>query len=723
MYVQTSKKSVQKPPARSVLNIEEFKGVDLYNSPSNVDDSRSPDAPNMVRDVPGKVRKRMGYEKIDQYPGRINGVYRLVLENETVTIVHAANKLYRNHEVIYEGVADIRGKAWQFDKRLYLLDGKRYLCYGEFAEDDEDETSDKVWKVRPVDEFAYVPTIIISRDPDGGGTTLDPINLLSSKWTESFYGKASVTKYQLTSGNLDSTPVTAQVLQKDGSWKDLKEGDGLTVNRVTGEVTFTTAPGASPITGSDNVKITASKARGKFEEETVYLTGVASQTEYTLNVTAIDSDPATAETLQSDGSWKKMEENNGFTLDRAAKKITFTTAPGVSPNASIPQNIRVNLKTLTEGYADRINKCSISTLYGVSGASDRLFVSGNPSYRNLDWYSQMNDPTFFGDLWYSTLGNETSGVMGYSVINGWLAAHKDEGEDGRNVILRNGTLVDNKATFPIVGALQGSGVLGKYSFGYLSSEPLFLTELGIYSITPADVTGERYSQSRSFYLNKALIEEPNQDEATAFTYKDLYLLAFPNGHAYVLDGLQKTYERYAPYSTYQYEGYYWENVPARIFWEQDTDLYFGTENGIVYRFYSDPEAQQSYNDDGEAIHAHWDLPDIDGKLFYKNKTFRHIAVRLASAVATGVKIWVQKKGIWSLLFDAGARARYFDFTYIDFGKFSFSSDTTPKTIGSKIKVKKVDKARYRLENNELNEPFGIYNVALEYNESGNYKGG
>ena len=56
-----------------MLNIEEFKGVDLYNSPSNVDDSRSPDAPNMVRDVPGKVRKRMGYEKIDQYPGRING--------------------------------------------------------------------------------------------------------------------------------------------------------------------------------------------------------------------------------------------------------------------------------------------------------------------------------------------------------------------------------------------------------------------------------------------------------------------------------------------------------------------------------------------------------------------------------------------------------------------------------------------------------------------------
>lgn len=718
---------MQRPPAKSVLNIEEFKGVDLYNSPANVDDSRSPDAPNMVRDVPGKVRKRMGYEFIKKMQGRINGVYHLKLEEETRTIIHAANKLYYNDEMIYEGMADKRSRAWQFQKRLYILDGKQYICYGEFEEETEEtstgEAKPKVWKVKPVEEIAYVPTIIISRDPDGAGTTLDPLNLLSSKWTESFYGKASVTTYQLTADNLDSTPVKAEILQKDGTWKEIKEGDGLTVNRVTGLVTFSTAPGVSPITGNDNVKITASKARGKFEEKTIYLTGVADQTEYLLDVRAIDSDPAKAATLQADGTWKEIQENSGFTLNRAEKKITFTSAPGVSPDPEKPENIRITLHLLTESYADRINRCDISTLYGVSGAADRIFASGNPSYPNQDWYSQLNDPTFFGDLWYSVLGSESSGVMGYSIINGWLAAHKDDGEDGRNVILRNGTLIDEKASFPIVGTLQGAGVRGKYSFGYLSSEPLFLTPLGVYAITPADVTGERYAQSRSFYLNKALIEEPNQEEATAFTYKDLYLLAFPNGHVYVLDGLQKTYERYAPYSTYQYEGYYWENVPARIFWEQDTDLYFGTETGEIYRFYNDPEAQQSYNDNGKAIYAHWDLADVDGKLFYKNKTFRYIAVRLASAVATGVKIWVQKKGIWSLLFDAGARARYFDFTYIDFGKFSFSSDTTPKTIGSKIKVKKVDKARYRLENNELNEPFGIYNVALEYSESGNYKGG
>lgn len=41
--------------------MEYFRGIDLLNSPSNVDESRSPAAPNMVRDQVGKVRKRMGY--------------------------------------------------------------------------------------------------------------------------------------------------------------------------------------------------------------------------------------------------------------------------------------------------------------------------------------------------------------------------------------------------------------------------------------------------------------------------------------------------------------------------------------------------------------------------------------------------------------------------------------------------------------------------------------
>ena len=68
-----------------------------------------------------------------------------------------------------------------------------------------------------------------------------------------------------------------------------------------------------------------------------------------------------------------------------------------------------------------------------------------------------------------------------------------------------------------------------------------------------------------------------------------------------------------------------------------------------------------------------------------------------------------------------SKARYFAFGKLTFSKFTFSTDTTPKTIAQKIKVKKVDKTRFRLENREENEPFGIYEISIEFTESGKYK--
>ena len=65
--------SVPSPPSVSVYQFENFKGIDLHNSPSNVAENRSAEAPNMIRDVPGKIRKRMGYEKISKFQNQING--------------------------------------------------------------------------------------------------------------------------------------------------------------------------------------------------------------------------------------------------------------------------------------------------------------------------------------------------------------------------------------------------------------------------------------------------------------------------------------------------------------------------------------------------------------------------------------------------------------------------------------------------------------------------
>ena len=80
----------------------------------------------------------------------------------------------------------------------------------------------------------------------------------------------------------------------------------------------------------------------------------------------------------------------------------------------------------------------------MNGATDRLFLSGSPQLINYDWYSGLNDPTYWGDQAYSVLGQSDSAIVGYSIVNARLAAHKDSTDSDRNVIVREGTLVDNK---------------------------------------------------------------------------------------------------------------------------------------------------------------------------------------------------------------------------------------------------------------------------------------
>lgn len=615
-----TKFSIPSSPSRSVLTISTFLGADFTNSPAAVSENQSPNCKNMIRDVPGKVRKCMGYKKIAEYDGSVNG-YHLIRWDEH-GLVHAGTKMYHNGEVKYSDANNARSRSWQFDDKVYIVDGKKLLVW---------DGSD----VKPASETAKIPTVTIAKSPNGGGTSYEDLNLIQSGFTELFTGTESDTAYHMTFGGLDETAVKAYILDSTGSWVEKVENTDFTVDRTNGIINFTTAPGKSPVTGEDNVKITAYRT--------------------------------------------------------------------------------------VSGYADRINKCCIGTQYGLKGAMDRLFLSGNPDYINQDWFSDQNDPTYFADTYYSSLGTSKSAIMGYSVINNYLATHKDEMETDQFIVLREGVLADNKPVFRSVNTLQGAGAIAKDTFAYLSSEPLFLTRSGVYAITAQDITGEKYGQNRSFYLNGKLLKESDLEKSFAFVYKDMYWLCV-NGVAYILDGLQPMQtDKSMPYSTRQYAGFYRTNLPANCMWEKDGNLYFGSTDGRVCEFYSDSDALVSYNDDGEKIEAIWETPDLDGKLFYKNKTFRYLAVRLKSAIATTLEMYAQKRGLWSFIKKDNYTARYLSFGSVVFSKFTFSSDQTQKIIPTKLRVKKVDKARFRFVNAELNEPFGLFDIALEYVENGNHK--
>ena len=464
-----------------------------------------------------------------------------------------------------------------------------------------------------------------------------------------------------------------------------------------------------------------------FEEQFI---GDGNATAYQLSFENLDSTPVRVWVKdQNDGGWVELAEGTDFSVMYGQGIVNFTTAPWDATTQG-EDNVRIRAFRTVSRYEDSINKCSFGTLFGVGGTSDRLFLSGNPDTPSYDYYSEQYDPTYFPDLNYAALGVSSSAIKGYARVNNYLATFKDENEPSQSVFIREGDLVANSQTnlsepsFKLINTLQGNGAISPYTFGYLQTEPLFLTKSGIYAITSQDITGEKYGQSRSFYLNGSLLKEVNLETACSVVYNDQYILAL-NSHLYVLDGLQPVRtDPQEPYATRQYVGFYCTNVPANVMWTYQDALWFGTTNGKVCKFYTDMEDLESYNDDGEAIYSCWETPDLDGKLFYKNKTFRYFAIRMMKALRTSVKMYYQKQGNWAPdpIKEDTSSGIVFDFNNIDFTLFSFRTDRSEKVVHTKVRVKKVDKARFKVENGKLNEPFGLFDLALEYIESGNYKG-
>lgn len=456
-------------------------------------------------------------------------------------------------------------------------------------------------------------------------------------------------------------------------------------------------------------------------------------TSFMLSFGNLDATPVKMWVLNSNGGWDEKIEGTDFTVNRGIGEILMINS--ITPPGFVGEDyVKIQAYRTVPGYKERITQCTNGTLFGVGGAEDRLFLTGNPDYPNWDFYSEQYDPTYFPDTGYSALGSEQSAIVGYALVNNYLAAFKDGFDESQSVFIREGDLVVtqkqynsqtyevSEPAFKLINTLQGNGVVAPYAFGYLTTEPLFLTKSGIYAITAQDITGEKYSQNRSFYLNGALTKENNLEDAVATTFNDMYVLAI-NNQLYILDGLQATRtDRSEPYATRQYVGFHCKDVPAICLWTDNDALWFGTGDGKVCFFKTDIEDPETFNDDGKEIYCCWETPDLDGQLFYKNKTFRYFAIRMMKALRTSVALWSEKLGAWTFIKEDRTAGLTFDFENVDFEAFSFSTDRSEKVVHTKVRVKKVDKARFRVENGRLNEPFGLIDLALEYIESGNYKG-
>ena len=242
-----------KTPKTRVYN--NFAGVDFTSDSTMVQLNRSPNCVNMYKNYNSSlgqaIESRPGFINLLKLGGKIYGIHFVKTETLKV-LVHSGTKLllwdnYPSPEeesemaVLFSNMEEIKSRSFVYNNKLYINDGKNYI----FFENN---------KIENVENVASIPTTTIARNPSGGGTLYQPVNLLQSKRKNSFLANGTDKNYTLDTNGLDSTEVEVTI---NGTKK--KEGTDFIVNRTTGVVTFVSAPAAPTTKGQDNVIITFSK--------------------------------------------------------------------------------------------------------------------------------------------------------------------------------------------------------------------------------------------------------------------------------------------------------------------------------------------------------------------------------------------------------------------------------------------------------------------------------
>ena len=470
-------------------------------------------------------------------------------------------------------------------------------------------------------------------------------------------------------------------------------------------------------------------------------TGDGSSTEYAVSLVpnGIGATGAKlyAEVMDENGVWQSAAlESPGVIIPGQVKTVTFETAPPAPPVEG-EDNVRIYYRRADDEVSAGIGaicSCRSYTQYGLAGYKDRLFMSGCAEYPGYVWYSAMDKPLYFGDLFYIRVGTGSEQVYGLAGQDTRLAVIcKDE------VYLISGSLSSSDsggdyyqpAQFLISSRFKSPRPSGYQQPVGFDNDVMYLTESGVCAVTTSGIMDERYAQIRSAFINYWLKRE-QLSECVMEACGDFLVIKGGGGRLYLLDGKQFSKAQAEPFSYRQFEGYIWQIGEADFIWSSGGSLYFlAKAGGVIYSIDFGPAEQGDFSDEvvsatGESsfvpIKAYWETPYIYGQDFYKTKVFTHFALLLKREwdengynLATGVKV-MYKKGNkpWKVLKDYDLSMSYFSFLNFDFANFTFKTSISSFTVSKKIKIKKEDCIKFRFENSKLNQPFYLQEFGLEY---------
>lgn len=483
------------------------------------------------------------------------------------------------------------------------------------------------------------------------------------------------------------------VFNKFGDYLYINDGtnylryNGTTVSKVsTSAFVPTTTIGRSPTGGGEryqDVNVLSPQRINQFLAD-------GTSVNYVLDAIGIESvDKVVVNDVQLTTS--------DYTVNTATGTVTFNTAPAV-PAVSGQDNVFITFTKTISGYEDRIAKCKKALMW-----DNRMFYTGNPTYPNAIFHSELNNPAYISDLSYYEDGASDSAIKDIKVGSDVLWVFKDKDQNNKNVFYHTKTIDSEQGkVYPCV---EGNVELGCKSVAMnFLDDIVYLSKDGLQGIITTELDSRQVISPRSHLIDNKLVNNTDYLNAQMEEWKG-YLLVLVGDEVYLADSRQKT----AYLSSFEYEWYRWNISKAKpnILKEYNGHLYVGGTDGKIY-------SVEGTNDNTEAIESYWTTPmDNFGYLnHYKTTNKRGGIAKLRTMPNGNAKIAMKTDKTPDYRYISEKTLKGFKFNDINFSDFSFST-TSEKFFIYKIKQKKIKEISLKIYSDRANKPFGVFSMTLE----------
>lgn len=525
--------------------MKEFRGVDLASSIAQASGARATYMRNFINEN-GVNSKRNGWEQLGYglwNSNEIDGIFPININNKDFIIIAVGGEFYKAEKSKFNGYKYTKIAAPQkYEKgrrmcfvsknRAYIIGGGAYLVFGTW--DDANYVIKEVYD----DIDTYIPTTTININKDGyevGGAEIDTTAVVDVENMLSSRRKNGIV------GDAADSTFTVDTKKIDEGTHVLVRGSVKGADDVVKEVEFS------------NLKDGA----------------------YGTELYDTSTNTSVGQIVWSTG------------------KISFSVA--TNPISENTDNLTIEFSYDT-GNRRQIENCSFGTRFGVGGNPDRLFLSGNPDFPNIDWHSDEEDFTYFRLDSSAVMGSESIPIMGYARLSdSTLIVYKKENSQEANLFFRTGeyvtsyesdgtTIKEIRGVFPVTAGAIGEGAVSPWANMTLVNDILMLSSNGVFGIELDSnvMSQQRYAKERSRFINAEITAIDDLSTAIAVVFKGKYYLAI-EGKVYVADARYKSSVDGDMSDTFNYEWWVWDNMPVNVWAVVSGELWFGSTDGRICR--------------------------------------------------------------------------------------------------------------------------------------------